>query len=45
MENCDLYLDEMFSKIWTWQVLILRMKPDFRKHDFFQHFLEIKELN
>ena len=40
MENCDLYLDEMFSKIWTWQVLILRMKPDFRKHGFFQHFLE-----
>lgn len=40
MENCDLYLDEMFSKIWTWRVLILHKKPDFRKHGFFQHFLE-----
>ena len=45
MENCDLYLDEMFSKIWTWRVLILRMKPDFRKHSFFQHFLEKNRSN
>ena len=43
--NCDLYLDEMFSKIWTWRVLILRMKPDFRKHSFFQHFLEKNRSN
>lgn len=45
MENSDLYLDEMFSKVWTCRVLILRMRPDFRKHGFFQNFLEKNRSN